>query len=272
MVRIGPILYLDTSVNNLKKLAAITFLTLSLYLTENGYAQFNVEEQVDNSVRDTGGIYCGQVIHTNITLTVNLICAGDGLIVGEDGITVNLDGHSVEGPSKNSGKVGIAIPHSNNVTIHGPGIIRYFQAGILITGSIDAEIKNIKFEENKIGIFMVGSIETIVDKNDIRSNTIGVASHTSRGNNIHANVLITNDLAGVTFKGTDNSRIDANSIHGSEYGIFLDEDGSQNTILNNTAMKNDIDINNADGLAVSENGNEFNNNKCNTSDPDGLCK
>ena len=37
-------------------------------------------------------------------------------------------------------------------------------------------------------------------------------------------------------------------------------------------MKNDIDINNADGLAVSENGNEFNNNKCNTSDPESICK
>lgn len=86
------------------------------------------------------------------------------------------------------------------------------------------------------------------------------------------NNLTDNDQAGVTFKNTDNSRVDANSIGESKYGIFLDEDSSNNTILNNTAMKNDIDINNADGLAVTVNGNEFNNNKCNTSDPESICR
>ena len=53
---------------------------------------------------------CGQVVHGNITLTANLVCAGDGLIVGGDSTTINLNGYSISGPGDNSSKVGIAVP------------------------------------------------------------------------------------------------------------------------------------------------------------------
>ncbi len=78
---------------------------------------------------------CGQVVHGNVTLTANLVCTGDGLIVGDDNTTINLNGYSINGPGDNSSKVGVAIPHSNGVVVQGSGSIRDFQAGILITGS-----------------------------------------------------------------------------------------------------------------------------------------
>ena len=60
---------------------------------------------------------CGQVVHGNVTLTANLVCLRNGLIVGGDNTTINLNGYSVNGPGDNSSKVGIAIPHSNSVLI-----------------------------------------------------------------------------------------------------------------------------------------------------------
>ena len=214
---------------------------------------------------------CGQVVHGNVTLTANLDCTGDGLIVGGDSTTINLNGYSINGPGDNSSKVGISVPHSNNVIIQGSGSIRNYQAGILISGSQNTEINRLTFEGNKIAVFMTGAIGTTVEQNFIDSNTIGIASHSTIGTQLHANMMTGNDLAGVTLVNTDRSQIDANSIGGSRNGIYLDAQSTKNTILYNNVLKNDIDINNADGLPLNINGNELLKNNCFVSTPSGGC-
>src|SRR5438034_4577316 len=43
-------------------------------------------------------VQCGAVITTDTTLTADLVnCAGNGLVVGADDITLNLNGHTVSG-------------------------------------------------------------------------------------------------------------------------------------------------------------------------------
>lgn len=43
-------------------------------------------------------LHCGQVITRNTTLTDDLTnCPGDGLVIGADGITLNLNGHTIDG-------------------------------------------------------------------------------------------------------------------------------------------------------------------------------
>ena len=89
---------------------------------------------------------CGQVITQNVVLTSNLNCAdSDGLIVGASDIVIDLNGHTISGPDidsqeKTSSKVGVMIPNMNNVVVQ-DGTIQGFQAGILMTGSQNVEIK-----------------------------------------------------------------------------------------------------------------------------------
>src|SRR5207248_7854259 len=48
---------------------------------------------------------CGDVVTSNVTLTGNLDCSSsnsDGLIVGKNGITINLAGFTIIGPSNGS--------------------------------------------------------------------------------------------------------------------------------------------------------------------------
>src|ERR1044072_2516514 len=78
---------------------------------------------------------CGQVVSGNVTLTSNLNCSGDGLIVGDDNTVINMNGYTIEGPGKQSSKVGIMIPAASNVQVKGAGQVRNFQAGVLATGS-----------------------------------------------------------------------------------------------------------------------------------------
>jgi Periplasmic copper-binding protein (NosD) len=215
---------------------------------------------------------CGKVVTGNFTLTADLVCnSKDGLIVGAHNTTINLNGYSITGPGVNSEKVGISIPHSENVVIQGSGSIRNYQAGILISGSQNTEVNRVTFEGNKIAIFMTGAIGTTIQQNFIDSNSIGVASHSTNGTQLHANMMTGNDLAGITFVNTDKSQIDTNAIGGSRNGIYLDSQSTKNTILYNKALKNDIDINNADGLPLTVNENELLNNICSVSNPDGLC-
>ena len=100
---------------------------------------------------------CGQVITQNVILTSNLNCAeSDGLIVGASDIVVDLNGHTISGPdvdsdTKTSSKVGIMIPNMNNVVVQ-DGTIEGFQAGILMTGSQNVEVKGIVAKNNQIGL------------------------------------------------------------------------------------------------------------------------
>jgi len=98
-------------------------------ITSNAGQSFG--QQNDLTTRDTpmgaSDEGCGEVIHGYFNLTKNLHCLGDGLIIGQDNTIVNLSGYSIYGPGDNSAKVGIAIPHSDNVVIQGNGSIHNFR-------------------------------------------------------------------------------------------------------------------------------------------------
>jgi nitrous oxidase accessory protein NosD len=214
---------------------------------------------------------CGQVVKGNVTLTADLNCPGDGLIVGADDAVIDLAGYSITGTGPDSSKVGIVVPNSDGVQVIGPGAIREFQAGILITGSDDTSVKRTTFDGNKIAVFLTGTTNTIVEQNMIGPNSIGVAAHSSDLVDVHANLMSTNNLAGVTFVNTDKSIIWANSVGGSANGIFTDAQSSKNEMKFNNVLGNTLDINNADGLALNINENTYEKNNCNTSNPVGVC-
>jgi nitrous oxidase accessory protein NosD len=214
---------------------------------------------------------CGQVVKGNVTLTADLKCPGDGLIVGADNAVIDLAGYSISGSGPDSSKVGIVVPNSDAVEIKGPGSISAFQAGVLVTGSDGTSVKRVTFDGNKIAAFLTGTTNTIIEQNMIGPNSIGVAAHSSDMVDVHANIMSTNNLAGVTFVNTDKSVIWANSVGGSANGIFLDSQSSKNEMKFNNVLGNTVDINNADGMALNINENQYLKNNCNTSNPVGVC-
>ena len=96
-----------------------------------------------------GTVACGQVVQGNVTLTANLNCTGDGLIVGDDATTINLNGFGIYGPGADSSKVGIGVSE-DGVTINGPGIISGFQAGVLATGAKELVVTSLIMQNNQI--------------------------------------------------------------------------------------------------------------------------
>jgi parallel beta-helix repeat protein len=215
---------------------------------------------------------CGQVVSGNVTLTSNLNCSGDGLIVGDDNTVINMNGYSISGPGKSSSKVAIMVPASSHVEINGPGHISDFQAGVLATGSNDVKVSRLIFSDNQIAVFMTGNRNAMITENIMDRNTIAVAAHSARAADIESNVMDGNALAGVTFVNSLDSTISGNNIQGSNDGVFLDPQSSNNVVDSNIAKQNTEDINNGNGLPVNINTNSFKDNLCTLSTPSGLCK
>ncbi|MFL6424729.1 MAG: NosD domain-containing protein [Nitrososphaeraceae archaeon] len=214
---------------------------------------------------------CGQVVSGNVTLTSNLNCSGDVLIVGDDNTLINMYGYTIAGPGRGSSKVGIMIPASAHVEVKGAGQISNFQAGVLATGSSDVKVSRLILTENQIATFLTGTRGTTVSENIMDKNTIAVAAHSARNADIESNVMDGNALAGATFVNSLDSTIAGNNIRGSNDGIFLDPQSHNNVVNSNIAKQNTEDINNGNGLPVNINNNDFKDNLCTLSTPSGLC-
>ncbi len=214
---------------------------------------------------------CGQVVSGVVNLTANLNCSGDGIIVGDPNTVINMNGFSITGPGQDSSKVGIMVPNVDNVVVNGPGSISNFQAGVLLTGATGFAINSVILSNNQIGTFMTGAENAQVQQNIIQGNSIGVASHSSTGAAIDSNLMNGNLLAGITFVNSQQSSIAMNNVVGSQNGVFLDGQSIQNTISANNVLENVIDLNNANGLPININANQYVDNSCETSNPSGLC-
>jgi parallel beta-helix repeat protein len=231
-------------------------------------------DRISDSISNTkDGAFCGDIIKSNIKLSSNLYCNSDGLIIKDQSdLTIDLNGHTISGPGEKSSKVGILIGQSNNVEVIGNGAIKNFQAGILNIQSKNIKIVNTTFTGNELGIFNTEASEAEINNNSFNSNSIGVSSHSSDGLKISKNNLDSNDLAGITFVNSGESTISSNTVTGSVNGIFFDGQSTENEVNANNAFENrGVDLNNGNGLPTNINNNEFSDNNCNTSVPDGLC-
>lgn len=235
--------------------------------------QSSLQEQQLGSLIDgtTTNAACGQVTSGVVNLTANLNCSGDGIIISGPNTVVNMNGFSITGPGKDSSKVGIMVSNADNVVVNGPGTISNFQAAVLLSGSNGFKVDSTILENNQIAMFMTGADNAEVQQNMIKDNNIGIASHSNSGSKISSNLMSGNQLAGITFVNTKSSSMDMNNIHGSQDGVFLDEQSSDNTINANNVLQNAIDINNANGLPLNINSNQYIENNCGISNPSGLC-
>lgn len=214
---------------------------------------------------------CGQVVQGDVKLISNLVCNGDGLIVGDKGSRINLNGFSIKGPGFNSNKVGIMIGGQENTIIFGNGVISGFQSGIYISGSNHVSTKDVNLNNNKVGVYLTGAKYSTIIDNMINNNTIGIASHSTNKTDIKYNQIGKNNLSGITFINTADSNIYGNNILNTTNGIFLDPQSSFNNINFNNVFNNVIDLNNANSLPININNNHYSDNNCITSLPSGLC-
>ena len=178
-----------------------------------------------------GVIQCGDVITADTTLSRDLSCAGDGLMIGASDVTLDLAGHTISGAGTG---IGVWSFSSYVVTIEN-GTIRNFGSGIVLFDGGQrgtATISNMSITGNSgDGIDLGG--DSWLDA--VTGNTV---SH-NQGDGIHARYA--ND--GTTFQG--------NHVF-SNGGVGLHVDQASSTFIDN-----DVRRNGDDGITVYDIGADF---------------
>jgi parallel beta-helix repeat protein len=181
-------------------------------------------------------VTCGQVITTSTTLANDLTgCPADGIVIGADNITLDLNGHVVTGDGSGENDVGIANAAGHDgVTITG-GSVRAFAEGVLIAGARDNEVRDIATSgQGHAGIFVDSSSRIEVAGNRVAANGAGIV--VSRSD--HVDVL-GNNVSGTAFGGipvfsSHDVRIAGNVVsRTTEPGVLLLDDSDANRVEDN---------------------------------------
>jgi parallel beta-helix repeat protein len=160
-------------------------------------------------------------------IVADLTSSGDCITITASHVKLDLNGHTITGPSAASSASGILLVAINNVDIEGPGLITNFGVAINFEGADSSEVKDVTTTGNLFGFavnrdFVTPNLNDFSNKNVFRGNT-------STGNTV----------TGFTLNGADNNHLINNVASNNGTGIFI-EDGTENQLKENTANGNSV--------------------------------
>ncbi|MCA1683547.1 MAG: right-handed parallel beta-helix repeat-containing protein, partial [Actinobacteria bacterium] len=178
---------------------------------------------------------CGAVITVTTTLSADVgPCVGDGLVIGADNITLNLNGHTISGAGPGDGSnAGIRLPNRRGVRISGTAgsTVQGFSAGVAIIGGAGNRVSGLTIRDN---------VGPITDE-AIFGDGIGVffsASNTIIDNTITHNGIY--DGIGILGLLSDNNRVLNNRISDTTDGGVATQAGTGNGVIVNAFLSTDF--------------------------------
>jgi parallel beta-helix repeat protein len=235
-------------------------------------------------------VSCGQTVTTSIRLTNDLSdCGGDGLVMGADAITVDLDGHTIDGVGLGAG---IRVSGFDSISVTG-GTIREFDDGILVTGAANTLVSGTTLTGNQVsGVALRGAStggtvrETAITASPVgielsgsttgttlSRNTIdqiagdGIALDTSSANTITDNVVTGSSQSAIGLTSSSDNTITSNTLSAnSGSGVSIEMGSDDNLVRSNTVIGSG-----SDGISVSASaGNDVVANTVSTSGGCGI--
>ena len=211
-------------------------------------AQFGVAvSPLHASTAQAGGLACGDTITADTTLRADLVdCSSNGIVIGADDITLDLNGHTVDGdaalvdscPEDTTCDIGVdnSAGHSG-VRVVG-GTVTEFGFGVLVGGADENVLSQLTFTDNILsGILVFESRHLRVERNTITRNGLntdfsGRAAFAMRDGVIAHNRIADNGDIGLFAEGIEGNWIVGNKLSGNpEAGMLFD--GSGNVVSRN---------------------------------------
>lgn len=206
---------------------------------------------------------CGETIRHDVTLTADLDnCEGDGLVIEDDGITLDVNGFTISGlsaageptPQETGTGAGVLVDGADNVTITSStdgATIEYFDGGVELdnsdAGSGGHTVENLHLRHNQNGPTSLWGE--------------GIGLWESDGNTLQNNVVEDNGRWGgiglygdLQADGSDNNTITSNTVTQNQrsiwtvnenIGIRIEPYSNDNLVKGNTVTENALD-----GVAV----------------------
>jgi parallel beta-helix repeat protein len=197
---------------------------------------------------------CGSTLKADVVFTHGLVCAGTALSIGAEGITVNLNGHTLKGNGSGTGisTNGHAVTirngritnlargvWANQGANHGPTIVQvqfdHDRTGVSLIQVGGTRVRASSFMNNQSGISCGESVGAydVYSSNTFSKNTRGVdlfscVSARIRNNSFSANTT------GISGTRTWSMVIDSNHIAGGTNGIDFEAHNQDAVITRNT--------------------------------------
>jgi parallel beta-helix repeat protein len=175
---------------------------------------------------------CGDIITEDTTLTRDLLnCPGDGLIIGNNGITLDCQGHTISGNVTGTG-VGIDISNFNSATIKNCNVLNFREA-VYLNNASNSYLFNSSFEvtsEFESMEIKESSNNNMVVNCSIMNYWVGYAAgwglriEDQANNNQIINCTISSDSGKNIFMlNVDNNTLSNNKINDISLGDYVSE-------------------------------------------------
>jgi parallel beta-helix repeat protein len=203
-------------------------------------------------------VKCGDTLTRSVKLTSDLTdCPADGLVIGAAGITVDLNGHTIDGTVTQatpcdgppSGSIGIANAGGyGGLTIMNGTVQQFsggFNAGSDTTGMADSSLHDLTVRDNRFSGIVLGSAQRLNNDNRIVANHVygngcgdGIALNNAHGNLVAHNRSHDNG-GGITICCSDHNSVRDNLVsHNVDSGILVCCDSSDNVVEHNDVLDN----------------------------------
>jgi parallel beta-helix repeat protein len=201
---------------------------------------------------------CGQTITADTTLDSDLgPCTNHGLIVGAEGITLDLNGHRIFGTAASRDGAGVYLPNRLAVTVRN-GTVTNFDIGVAIEGGSRNLVTGITAQDNIGGSGAIGGdgIALLSTRNNAVSGNRTINNGPFSGIGVYSRV--DSDHPRATSGPSRNNVVDSNYVAGNiisrnrETPIGTDNDGIrvENDAVFNTFSNNQVLRNGLDGIAL----------------------
>jgi parallel beta-helix repeat protein len=185
-------------------------------------------------------VSCGQTITATTTVSNDLTdCSGDGLVIGANGVVLNLGGHTIDGSGSDTG---IANNGFDNVTIQN-GTLTGFLDGVSVGNDANAnKLLTLRVHDNAgVGIIVEGSSDNaVISGNTAYANTAGIHVLDSAAAQLTTNTTSGND-AGIILSETTGAILTGNkAISNGITGVTVNSASSATQLKTTTASSNDL--------------------------------
>jgi parallel beta-helix repeat protein len=202
-------------------------------------------------------VSCGQVITQSTRVLNDLFdCPANGLVIGADGITLDLDGHTLDGVGLGSG---VLNPGFDSVTIVN-GIAQEFDFGVQLSlGTTQNIVSGMTLNLSQEAAIQLSdnASSNIIRNNLVSGSEMGIALLNGVTNTlVRNNVVSGNPGEGLYLLNSNGNRIEANLVTASSGPGMLLEGSSSNTVIGNT-----FSTNSGGGISVGETELPSNDNR-----------
>jgi parallel beta-helix repeat protein len=200
-------------------------------------------------------VRCGDTITADTTLDSDLVdCPNNGIVIGADDITLDLNGHMIDGDNAlvepcSEGEFcdfGVANDGHNGVRITN-GAVQEFAFGVALFAARTNSLSHLSAVENVFsGILLGQTVRTRVRESFTSRNTgpdsgVGITLFESHNNRIANNKAVDNAELGIHLIQSDHNLIAHNRVRdNAEDGIIVQ--GDRNQIVGNRVVRNAITV------------------------------